>query len=111
MVARPTQEPTVRVRDLSHAFGIKENRKRVLFDNELEMMPGEIVIMTGPSGSGKTTLLTLIGALRSVQQGSLRVKGQELANLGKLELVEIRRQIGFIFQAHNLFPALTASQN
>jgi putative ABC transport system ATP-binding protein len=111
MVARPTQEPTVRVRDLSHAFGIKENRKRVLHDNNLELMPGEIVIMTGPSGSGKTTLLTLIGALRSVQEGSIFAVGRELRDLSPPQLVEVRRGIGFIFQAHNLFDSLTAREN
>jgi putative ABC transport system ATP-binding protein len=67
--------------------------------------------MSGPSGSGKTTLLTLIGALRSVQQGSVQVMGRQLGGLNKQELVEVRRQIGFIFQAHNLFESLTAFQN
>ena len=56
--------PSVDVRQLDHAFGTGELRKQVLFDNELAVYPGEIVIMTGPSGSGKTTLLTLIGTLR-----------------------------------------------
>jgi len=55
MVSQPTREPTVRVRGLHHAFGIEPNRKRVLHDNNLDLVPGEIVIMTGPSGSGKTT--------------------------------------------------------
>lgn len=105
------EEPQIHVEGVSHHFGIGEARKQVLDDIDLQLMPGEIVIMTGPSGSGKTTLLTLIGALRSVQQGSLQVRGQELANLTSGKLVEIRRQIGFIFQAHNLFPSLTAWQN
>jgi len=111
MVAAPTMEPTVRVRDLCHAFGIKENRKRVLRNNNLDLMPGEIVIMTGPSGSGKTTLLTLIGALRSVQEGSVFAIGRELRELSPAQLVEVRRGIGFIFQAHNLFDSLTAHEN
>jgi putative ABC transport system ATP-binding protein len=67
--------------------------------------------MTGPSGSGKTTLLSLIGALRSAQEGSLTVLGHELIGLGESQLVEVRRDIGFIFQSHNLFESLTASQN
>jgi putative ABC transport system ATP-binding protein len=83
----------------------------VLYTISLDLSPGQIVIMTGPSGSGKTTLLTLIGALRSAQEGSLRVLGQELVGLGNRQLVEIRRNIGFIFQAHNLFESLTAAQN
>ncbi len=105
------EQPRVHVHELNHHFGRGESRKQVLFANNLEVLPGEIVIMTGPSGSGKTTLLTLIGALRSLQEGSVKVMGQELANLGPRMLVEVRRQIGFIFQAHNLFPALTAEQN
>lgn len=67
--------------------------------------------MTGPSGSGKTTLLTLIGGLRSVQEGSLRVFGQELCGASKHDLVQIRRHIGYIFQSHNLLKFLTALQN
>ena len=67
--------------------------------------------MTGPSGSGKTTLLTLIGGLSSVQEGSLKFSGQELLNASNEELVQIRRQIGYIFQAHNLLDFLTAMQN
>src|SRR5947208_8583425 len=111
MVSPSTDEPTVRVRALNHAFGVEPNRKRVLHDNNLDLMPGEIVIMTGPSGSGKTTLLTLIGALRSVQEGSIFALGRELRELSPPELVEVRRGIGFIFQAHNLFDSLSAPEN
>ncbi len=105
------EQPLVRVGNLNHSFGEGEARKQVLYDNNLEVMPGEIVIMTGPSGSGKTTLLTLIGGLRSVQEGTLEVLGHDLTRLGPADLVEVRRNIGFIFQAHNLFSSLTAYQN
>ena len=67
--------------------------------------------MTGPSGAGKTTLLTLIGALRSVHEGRIEVLGRDLSQLGGSELVEVRRDIGFIFQMHNLFDALSAYEN
>ncbi len=67
--------------------------------------------MTGPSGSGKTTLLTLIGGLRSVQSGSVKILGQELYGASKNELVRVRNNIGFIFQSHNLLSCLTAEQN
>ncbi len=103
--------PVICVRQVQHTFGSGETQKQVLYDVTLEIMPGEIVIMTGPSGSGKTTLLTLIGALRAVQEGSLQVLGYELAGLPHQQLVAIRRKIGFIFQAHNLFDSLTAYQN
>jgi putative ABC transport system ATP-binding protein len=105
------EPPTVAVQGINFFYGEGENRIQVLFDNNLNIYPGEIVIMTGPSGSGKTTLLTLIGALRSVQEGSLKVFGRELRGLSHKKQVEVRRGIGFIFQAHNLFEALTAQQN
>lgn len=101
----------ISVRGLNHFYGTGELTKQVLFDNELDLARGEIVIMTGPSGSGKTTLLTLLGALRSVQRGSVRVLDRELCGLAPVQLVEVRRRIGFIFQAHNLFSSLTAKQN
>ena len=104
-------EPSVQVRSLNYCFGRGELRKQVLYDISLDLFGGHIVIMTGPSGSGKTTLLTLIGALRSVHEGSLRVMGKELVGLGSRQLVDIRRNIGFIFQSHNLFESLTACQN
>lgn len=101
----------VSIRGLNHSFGDGELKKQVLFNNELDLSRGEIVIMTGPSGSGKTTLLTLIGALRTVQQGNIHICGCELCGLSAGKLVEVRRSIGFIFQAHNLFNSLTALQN
>ena len=99
------------IEGLRHRFARSDESKPVLDDINLTLKPGEIVIMTGPSGSGKTTLLTLIGALRSMQEGSLRIMGKELHGLTADDLVSIRRDIGFIFQAHNLLDALTARQN
>lgn len=103
--------PLIRIEKLNHYFGEGEKRTHVLKNTDLEIMPGEIVIMTGPSGSGKTTLLTLIGALRTVQEGRLEVMGQDFSQMSADELVKVRRGIGFIFQAHNLFESLTALQN
>ncbi|MGA2065869.1 MAG: ATP-binding cassette domain-containing protein [Thermoguttaceae bacterium] len=105
------ETPAIRIAGLNYYFGEGEIRKQVLFDNNLEIAPGEIVIMTGPSGSGKTTLLTLIGALRTVQEGSVEVLGHRLRGAGMAKLVEVRRELGFIFQAHNLFQSLTAFRN
>jgi putative ABC transport system ATP-binding protein len=102
---------TLRIRGLQHYYGEGELRKQVLFDNNLDVYEGEIVIMTGPSGSGKTTLLTLIGTLRSVQEGSLNVLGRELRGASPRQAIATRQNIGFIFQAHNLFGSLTAMQN
>jgi putative ABC transport system ATP-binding protein len=106
-----TPEMAVQIRNLNYYYGQGDLRKQVLFEINLDLPKGQIVIMTGPSGSGKTTLLTLIGALRTVQDGSLRVLGQEIVGLSNAQLVKVRRNIGFIFQAHNLFDSLTASQN
>ncbi|MGF1459528.1 MAG: ATP-binding cassette domain-containing protein [Leptolyngbyaceae cyanobacterium] len=104
-------DQAVYIRHLDYFFGAGDLTKQVLYDINLELPRGQIVIMTGPSGSGKTTLLTLIGALRTAQAGSLQVLGQQLVGLSSRKLVAVRRNIGFIFQAHNLFESLTAAQN
>lgn len=103
-------DPVV-VEDLDHAYGTGELRKQILYGISAEIPAGEIVIVTGPSGSGKTTLLTIVGALRSAQSGSVRVLGEELCQARSGILENVRRQIGFIFQQHNLLEALTAQQN
>lgn len=101
----------VLVENLCHSYGKGALKKQILFDISTEIPAGEIVILTGPSGSGKTTLLTLVGALRSAQSGSVRVLGEELCNAKPRTLEQVRKQIGFIFQQHNLLGALTAEQN
>jgi putative ABC transport system ATP-binding protein len=103
--------PTVVIQNLNHAYGKGQLSKPVLLDINLTIEAGEIVILTGPSGSGKTTLLTLMGGLRSLQQGSLRILGQELLGATKAQLVKLRSRIGYIFQAHNLLDCLTAQEN
>ena len=104
-------ELAISVHKLDHYFGSGQLRKQALFDINLEITAGEIVIMTGPSGSGKTTLLTLIGGLRSAQTGSLNVVGHELCDANEQALVKARRNNGYIFQAHNLHGSLTALEN
>lgn len=111
MTAAPPFVPVVRAERLSHYFGDTASRAQVLFDLNLEIEPGSLVILTGPSGSGKTTLLTLMGALRSVQEGRVEVLGKSLSGLEGAALTSMRRDIGFIFQMHNLFDSLTAIQN
>lgn len=106
-----SQEVTVSINSLNHFLGQKQLRRQILFNINLEIKRREIIILTGPSGAGKTTLLTLIGGLRSVQSGSLKFLGQELRNISNKELVRIRRDIGYIFQTHNLLEFLTARQN
>jgi putative ABC transport system ATP-binding protein len=107
----PIREPVISAQHLNHYFGEGNLKKQVLFDINLVIYAGEIVIMTGPSGSGKTTLLTLTGALRSSQEGSLKILRQELRDAGQPALSKLRCNIGYIFQAHNLLTFLTAKQN
>jgi putative ABC transport system ATP-binding protein len=86
-------------------------RRRVLQEVTLTIAPGEVVLLTGPSGCGKTTLLTLVGALRKVQEGSVRLFGCELHGAGRSTRQQLRQRIGMIFQGHNLLRCLTAEQN
>jgi putative ABC transport system ATP-binding protein len=104
-------EPAVRVDGLNHYYGEGEARNQVLFGNRIEIPAGQLVVMTGPSGAGKTTLLTLIGALRTAHEGRIEVLGRDLSQLAGSGFVEVRRGIGFIFQMHNLFDALSAFEN
>jgi putative ABC transport system ATP-binding protein len=106
-----TAAPVISARNLNHYFGEGHLKKQALFDINLDICAGEIVIMTGPSGSGKTTLLTLMGGLRSSQEGSLKILDQELRDASKQDLTKLRCNIGYIFQAHNLLTFLTAKQN
>jgi putative ABC transport system ATP-binding protein len=111
MMPSPTISPLVNITELNHWFEEGDGHKQVLQDIHLQVNPGEIVILTGPSGSGKTTLLTMVGALRAAQEGSLQIFGQELRGAPRITLTQVRRKVGFIFQAHNLMPYLTALQN
>ena len=83
-----------------------------LRDLSMDVEPGEFTVICGPSGSGKTTMLNLIGALDAATSGSIVLEGRELGGLNKKELSELRRdRIGFVFQAYNLMPVLTAYEN
>lgn len=106
-----TPVPAISMTHLNHYYGKGSLQKQVLFDINLQIERGEILIMTGPSGSGKTTLLTLMGSLRSIQDGSLSILGHELSNASKEQMTLARRHIGYIFQAHNLLNFLTVYQN
>jgi len=95
---------------VTHRYDAARVAAPVLDAVSLRVRAGEFVVLTGPSGSGKTTLLTLIGALRRVQQGSVATLGRRLDGLDERALVAVRREIGFIFQEHNLFDTLTARE-
>jgi len=105
------QQGPIRIKGLNHWFGSGEARKQALFNIDLTIERGSLVILMGASGSGKTTLLTLAGCLRDVQDGSVQLLDQELNGADENVLVACRRRLGFIFQAHNLHESLTAMQN
>ncbi len=85
---------------------------KALRDIALSIGPGEFTAIAGPSGSGKTTLLNIIGGLDRPSKGSVRVNGRELADMSPRELSDLRlMSIGFIFQAYNLIPVLSAMEN
>ena len=106
-----TAEPTVRIADVSHVYGEGATAKQVLYNLNLTVERGEIVILMGPSGCGKTTVLTLVGGLRSPQSGSVRTLGRELNGADGATQIAVRRRIGFIYQAHNLHASMTAFEN
>jgi len=108
---QPTSSAVIRTERLSHSYGEGELRSQILHDLNFQVEAGEVTLLVGPSGSGKSTLLTLIGALRSVESGSLQVLGEELCGASEQARVQIRRRIGFIFQSHNLVSSLTVLQN
>lgn len=101
----------ISLRDVSYFFGRGQLRKQILHGVSTDINAGEIVILTGPSGSGKTTLLTLIGALRSAQEGEVSVLGRSLLNSPEKLRSAVRREIGFIFQQHNLLDCLSVEKN
>lgn len=96
---------------LTHSYGEGELKNEILHQLDFRVLAKEVTLLVGPSGSGKSTLLTLIGALRSVETGSLHVLGRQLLGASEKELMAIRRRIGFIFQSHNLVASLTVLQN
>ncbi len=110
MTEAPLQ-PVIVTSELRHSYGQGELRSQILHGLNFEVQAGEITLLVGPSGSGKSTLLTLVGALRSVEEGSLQVLGQELYGASEQQRMAVRRRIGFIFQSHNLVASLTVLQN
>lgn len=106
-----TCAPPIIVSGLNHWFGTGEARKQAIFDVNLTVTRGSLTVLMGPSGSGKTTLLTLMGCLRDVQDGSVRLLGHELHGASRDLNEALRLRLGFIFQAHNLHGSLSALQN
>jgi putative ABC transport system ATP-binding protein len=106
-----TGGPAIELQNVNHWFGSGGTRFQAIFNVSLSFERGTLTVLRGPSGSGKTTLLTLMGSLRKVQEGSVRLLGQELRGASQTSQQMLRRRLGFIFQAHNLHESLTARQN
>jgi len=104
--------PIVELEDVHKLYEQGELEVKALDGITLSVEPGEFTALCGPSGSGKTTALNLIGALDSPSSGSVRLEGHELESMSRQELSHLRRdRIGFVFQAYNLLPVLTAYEN
>ncbi len=105
----------IEVEKLTKIYGKGETAVTAIADATLQVMPGELVAILGPSGSGKTTLLTCIGLINDPTHGRVILDGVTVADegwLSGLDLKRLRREkLGFIFQAHNLIPFLTALEN
>ncbi|PFG74192.1 ABC transporter ATP-binding protein [Tepidiforma thermophila] len=102
----------LKVQDLDKVYGEGERAVHAVRGVSFETEPGEFVAIVGPSGSGKTTMLAMIGGLLTPTRGSIEVNGQDIARLKGKELAEYRRRkVGFVFQANNLLPYLTAREN
>ncbi len=99
------------IKNVNHFYQEGKTKKQVLYNINLSVQPEEVLILTGESGSGKTTLLSLIGGLRSLQSGSLRILDQELNGATELQKMQIRRRIGYIFQHFNLLDYMTVQKN
>jgi len=105
-------QPTVEVRGLMKKYDEGATGTMALRGVDLDVQPGELLMLVGPSGSGKTTLLSIMGCILTATSGSVRVAGKEVVGLREKELAALRLEhIGFVFQGFNLFPTLTAGEN
>ena len=101
-----SEQPIVSLNDVHKSFGTLEVLKGISFD----VMKGEVICIIGPSGSGKSTLIRCINALNSIDSGSIKVSGLEV-NDPDLNKLELRKNVGMVFQQYNLFPHKTALEN
>ena len=105
-------DPIVALRNVHRVYKQASLEVRALDGLSLEIASGDFTALTGPSGSGKTTALNLIGALDVPTSGTVMVDGHDLGRLSQTQRSELRKQrIGFVFQAYNLIPVLSAFEN
>ncbi len=102
----------IEINELSRHYTMGPTTVKAIDNLSLDIQQGEFISIVGPSGSGKTTLMNIIGCLDSPTTGSYRLAGEGVASLSKNRLAEIRNKyIGFVFQAFNLLPRVTAQEN
>ncbi|HYN16237.1 MAG TPA: ABC transporter ATP-binding protein [Terriglobales bacterium] len=105
-------QPAIAVREVTKTYDEGATGVPALRGVDMDVDPGEIVLLMGPSGSGKTTLLSIMGCILAASSGSVRIAGMEVTKLGEKQLPPLRlKHIGFVFQGFNLFPTLTAGEN
>lgn len=105
-------QKAVMARDVEMAFRSGNESTFVLQGVDLDIPQGEIQLLMGPSGSGKTTLLSILAGILTPTSGRVHLLGQDITGMSKKQLGQFRlKNIGFIFQGFNLFPALTAAEN
>lgn len=106
------REPLVQVRGIVKEFMSGEEIRQILKGVDLDVYPGELVVVLGESGCGKSTLLNIIGGMDTMTKGQVLVEGKDMSSPTEAELTEYRREyVGFIFQAYNLMPNLSAFEN
>ncbi len=111
-MAATTNGILVKAQDVTKVYHTDEVATHALRGISTEITAGEFLAVVGPSGSGKTTLLNLIGALDAVTTGALEVMGKNVSQMSKRQRADMRlHSLGFVFQAYNLFPVLTAQEN
>ena len=104
--------PLLEARNIVKVLGVGAGEVKALKGVNLDLVPGELTLMMGPSGSGKTTLLSILGCILGPTEGELTIAGNPTMGLGPEGLADIRRKhVGFVFQAYNLVPTLTAMEN
>jgi len=101
------EHPIVRIEHLNKSF----DQTKVLRDINLDVWPGEVVVVLGPSGSGKSTMLRCINLLETPTAGHILIDDQEITGKSNADANRLRRDVGMVFQSFNLFPHLTAKQN
>ncbi len=106
------KEPVFVAQDLTKTYQMGEVEVHALRGAQLELYPGEFVVLLGPSGSGKSTLLNILGGLDIPTEGEVHYRDHNLSTADESELTRYRREhIGFVFQFYNLIPSLTALEN